>query len=129
MNNLDRAAIDVEFARQCRLLIGRQFGGLKLVGRRFGACEKPVLVIIGRGDLAPGIDFGARDKHRLAVEFGIGEFLCRRSGVVDDVEVQLAVVLPQPCAAPDNLFEFAHRTDDTREHDVAAGRRIDAGRQ
>ena len=81
------------------------------------------------GGFAVFVDFLFRDPDRIAVEVRIGEQPRGRAGVVDDVEPELAVVVADARAAPDDLLEFAHRADDAREHDVLAGRRINAGRQ
>ena len=55
---------------------------------------------------------------RIAVEVGIGEQAGGRAGVVEDVEVELAVVVPDARAAADDLLELGHRVDDPRQHDV-----------
>ena len=74
-------------------------------------------------------DLLLRDPRRIAVEVRIGEQPRGRAGVVEDVEPELAVVVADPGAAADDLLELAHRADDARQHDVLAGRRVDAGRQ
>src|SRR5438093_786036 len=54
----------------------------------------------------------------VAVECSISEQPCCRTGVVDDVEPQLPVVISNACPTADDLLELRHRADDTGEHDV-----------
>ena len=68
-------------------------------------------------------------ERRLAVEVRVGEQARGGAGVVEDVEEELAVVVAHPRAAADDLLELGHRADHAREHDVLAGRGIDAGRE
>ena len=69
------------------------------------------------------------DPHRIAVEGRIGKEPRGGAGVVENVEPELAVVIPDARPAPDDLLELAHRADDAGQHDVLASRRIDAGRE
>ena len=63
----------------------------------------------------------------VAVEGRVGEVARGGAGVVEDVEPELAVVVPDARAAPDDLLELDHRVDEAHEHDVAAGGRVEAG--
>ena len=67
------------------------------------------------------------DFLRLAVELGIGKQPGGRAGVVEDVEEQLAVIVADPGAPADDLLELGHGADDPQQHDVLAGRHINAG--
>ena len=98
--------------------------------------QHPVLrfLLLGRSSLssrgfAVVVDLLFGDQRRIAVEIRVGKQPCGRAGVVEDVEEQLAVVVADAGAAADDLLELGHRADDARQHDVLAGRRIDAGRE
>ncbi len=87
---------------------------------------------IGFGDdacLPIFADLFLGDPHRVAVEVRVGEEPRGRAGVVEDVEPELAVIVAHARAAPDDLLELAHGADDARQHDILAGRRINAGRE
>ena len=64
---------------------------------------------------------------REPVKAGVGKLAGGRSGVVQDVEIELAVVLPNPGAPPDDLLELAHGVNDAHDDDVFAGRRVYPG--
>src|SRR5437899_12996490 len=81
------------------------------------------------GCLASSVDLLLTDERRVAVEVGVCEPLRRRTGVIDDVEPKLAVVVAHPCSAPDDLFKLRQRADDTGDHDVLTSRGIDTGRK
>ena len=81
------------------------------------------------GDVPLPVDLLFGDPHRIVVEGRIGKEPRGGAGVVENVEPELAVVIPDAGPAPDDLLELAHRADDAREHDVLASRRIDAGRE
>ena len=64
---------------------------------------------------------------RVAIEVGVGEQASGGTGVVEDVEEQLAVVVPHAGAAPDDLFELDHGVDHAHQDDVLAGGRVHSG--
>ena len=53
----------------------------------------------------------------IAVEGRVGEVARGGAGVVEDVEPELAVIIPDARAAPDDLLELGHRLDGLVEHD------------
>ena len=94
----------------CLILLGLLGGGLHL--------GNGVALFI-HGDV-----FG---ELREPVKGRVGKLAGGRSGVVQDVEIELAVVLPNPGAPPDDLFELAHGIDDAHDDDIFAGRRVYPG--
>ena len=122
-DNFDLAIIHVEFA-------GQVVGCVRQV---FLDGDVPRLVRGIMGFRLRHLTFDAERflaaVQRLAVKRGVGELLGGGAGVVDDVEGQLAVIGPQPGAAPDDLLEFGHGADRADQDDVLAGRRVDAGGQ
>ena len=92
---------------------------LCLLGRddRFLACGSPVVVHCRLGD-----------DCRVAIELGVGE-QPGGLGEVEDVEEELAVVVPQPGAATDDLLELHDGVHHAGEDDVLAGRGVHAGGQ
>src|SRR6266581_8395897 len=75
------------------------------------------------------VDLFLSDERRIAIEVRVCEPLRRRTGVIDDVEPKLAVVVAHPCSAPDDLFKLRQRADDTGDHDVLTSRGIDTRSQ
>ena len=80
-----------------------------------------------------GFDFFACRIHfldgrqgRLSIEVGIGKEASGAAGVVEDVEIELAVIILDAGAASDDLFEFGHGIDDAGDDDVLAGLNVDA---
>ena len=65
---------------------------------------------------------------RVAVELGVGEE-AGGLGEVEDVEEELAVVVPEPGAATDDLLELHDGIDDAGKDDVLAGRGVHARRE
>ncbi len=49
-----------------------------------------------------------------------------RARIIDDVEPEFAVVVPDSGAAPDDLLELGHRVHHAREHDILARRCVEA---
>ena len=66
-------------------------------------------------------------ESRLAIEVRVGKEPRGRTSVVENVEEELAVIVAHAGPAADDLLELRHRADDAREHDILAGRSIDAG--
>ena len=66
------------------------------------------------------------DLRRFTVELGISEVV-GRPAKVDQGEVQLVGLLMDTRAAPEDLFEFGHRSHAAVEHYQAAGLHVDAG--
>ncbi len=60
---------------------------------------------------------------------GSAKFVRRRASIVEDGEVELAVVLADARTTANDLLEIGHRADDAEEHDVLDHRRIDASGQ
>src|SRR4029450_6705061 len=112
-SDLDLAFVEVEFA--------------PLRSGRFNDLRSLPLKALGRLDnFDHDLRLGALDQllfsyqRRVAVEVWIREHAGRRTGVVKDVEPQLAVVIPDAGATTNDLFEIGHRADDTGKHDVLA---------
>lgn len=57
----------------------------------------------------------------------VGEAAHDRARAAEDVEPKLAVVGTHACAAPDDLLEFYHRTDETHEPAASASGPVEAG--
>src|SRR5438552_6255248 len=70
------------------------------------------------------VDFFLSNECWVAIEIRVCEPLRRRTGVIDDVEPKLAVVVAHPCSAPDNLFKLGQRADDSGDHYVLTSGRI-----
>lgn len=92
--------------------------------RRLFADDTARGILVGRDDgiLVPRLV----NLHRITVEIWV-----RKEGgrppEVHDGEEEFVVVLPDPCAAPDDLLELRHRGDSLVEHDEPAGLGIDSG--
>ncbi len=95
---------------------------------RFLRRQCTFFAVLHRGLIALLINLALRHPHGFAVERRVVEQLgC--ADVVDDGEPELAVLLRDARAAPDDLLEIHHRVDRLEQHDVAAGGRIHAGGQ
>ena len=125
-HDLDLAAVEVEFLSR---FAG---GGSMMPGPAVDSAVLPFGLDFGLSDggnftFLVHLLFG--DTHRIAVEVRVGKQSRCGAGIVQDVEPEFAVVIPKARAAPDDLLELAHGSDDARQHDILAGRRIDAGRE
>ena len=97
-----------------RQWIGDDFFGLFNVGFDFLACR---------------VHFLDRHQSRLPVKIGIGEKTGSTSGVIENVEKELPVVVLDAGAATDDLLEFGHGVDGAGDHDVLAGLNVYASSQ
>ena len=78
-------------------------------------------------DFSVFVNFLLSGKGGIAVEGRVGKIARGRTGVIENVEPELAVVIAHARAAPDDLLELGHGIDETHKNDVAAGGRIEAG--
>ena len=125
-DNFHLAAVVIEFStlRRWRVADNRAAGRFvnftTFIFRHFGRED------FGAFDFAVFVNFLLCGEGGIAVEGRISKVARGRAGVVEDVEPKFAVIVPNPRAAPDDLLEFDHRIDQPQEHDIPAGRRIEA---
>src|SRR5262245_52861042 len=120
-DNFDLAAVEVEFARLfCRRLDDRRIGagGLNLERLWLGFLNTEDSAVVGYLLLG--------DPRRFAIERPVSEQPCSRTGVVENVEPQFAVVIAHARAAPNDLLKFTHRADDPSKNNVLARWRVHA---
>ena len=126
-DDFDLAAIEVVFAP----LAGRRINNDGAAGR-FIDFATFILWLLRRFDFgafgfAVFVNFLLRGEGGIAVEGRVGKITRGRAGVIEDVEPELAVVVADARAAPDDLLELDHRVDETHEYDIATGGRVEAG--
>ncbi len=117
-DNIDLSAVEIVFSVSIRRRIGETWRIVVYLLVRWRRAFALIVCIFRCfddffRDLPLFVNLFLCDKHGIAVEIRIGEIARGCSGVVQNIKPQLAVVLADASAAPDDLLELHDGIDQT----------------